>query len=40
MTYADDPKELYCPFSRTGECPSMPVCPNNRERACVNGEED
>jgi hypothetical protein len=29
---------VFCPFARNGECTGG--CPSNRERACVNGEDD
>jgi hypothetical protein len=28
---------VFCPFSSSGECPSD--CTSNRDRACVNGED-
>lgn len=37
-THPVDYSQVFCPFSGDGECGGG--CTDNRERACVNGQED
>jgi len=34
-----DSTNVFCPFADDGKCSSMPPCPTNRERICINGED-